>query len=985
MHQNTSTSTNSTGVPETTDKHKTILMAMYNLKGGVGKTTSTLEFAFHLALDGFRVLLIDGDMQANLTSSILDDQTQASDEVTSANPDATAVVAGNSGSTSEDSEEEEDLSNSDIDNDSDDEKGNKKKRKMIIDPCDRLWKQIKKAEKDEGVFQMFHTIVKQFTGDHPHQPKSGPDSVIPKIRPLKSGVEGIDYIAGHMDIDELQEDIGEGFRRKGGYPIPGLVTNLFREFAEQKRYDVVIFDLGCSMTASVKAVLLGVDYIISPFKAESACRNAAESVMKKLRDWHNINNKQNVIKIHNYYGVKGDGRVFQDYVSPQLKCWPKFLGAFPVALKVINGQAKKRDKRLAKAYAKKTRQIFARYQHDIYSDIKGTGFDFVKLEKPDLTRLKKRYIENSESAGLEATDTTKYGYGYGSVSRFYVTNKGTTNRNLKGLVEKAEKIFNEYQKVIQALFANMREKDRAYLAQKSKKLLKGLVQPDVVADSDTDQDISPAATPKSKKRKGAASDVARTDRHTSLVSPERILRSKTKTARDQREAATNQFSIDQYRLSINPDCVAKIAKEDHGYALIHSPIGRGSWLSAIRLAYTVLNGAIDRPTDPLEPDPFSSPDSFIAFVRYQDKKLSGEDINKDDPTNKKEKRLIKNILSPNNSGVESEHFEASLKYLSFHFNLALKVYAYYHNEKVFKPETYAKLIYNPYEAGMEPDATIFLVHWESFDGTLEHYDALIIDPTSENITEINRLNDQTAADQKAQEQTALFEQVIETWSHPYHEGDSGVRAAMAQSKADFMAGPQAGAFKSRVEGYGLKLQGVPGDGNCFFHAVAHQIQTRKLNLPALEGSILDHAALRTLAVQELIALNERGELQDFTNDPNGLITRAATDREWADDFVISTLARALNITIMIVASDKNQPYSIHDGTADTIYLAYHAGLHFDSLTGNPSAELLNRVHPPAARRASSTAMMTTTVDMATKSPHRKHRRNSQDTVSDNDD
>lgn len=46
------------------------IIAVINRKGGVGKTTTTLNFGYNLARKGYRILLVDCDSQRNLTKAL---------------------------------------------------------------------------------------------------------------------------------------------------------------------------------------------------------------------------------------------------------------------------------------------------------------------------------------------------------------------------------------------------------------------------------------------------------------------------------------------------------------------------------------------------------------------------------------------------------------------------------------------------------------------------------------------------------------------------------------------------------------------------------------------------------------------------------------------------------------------------------------------------------------------------------------------------
>jgi len=60
--------------PRLPSQRRGVRLSVFNHKGGVGKTTLTMNLAATLAGDGHRVLLVDSDPQCNLTSYLIDEE-----------------------------------------------------------------------------------------------------------------------------------------------------------------------------------------------------------------------------------------------------------------------------------------------------------------------------------------------------------------------------------------------------------------------------------------------------------------------------------------------------------------------------------------------------------------------------------------------------------------------------------------------------------------------------------------------------------------------------------------------------------------------------------------------------------------------------------------------------------------------------------------------------------------------------------------------
>ena len=260
-----------------------------------------------------------------------------------------------------------------------------------------------------GNLHAFHHILHTFTDEDTSFKKKK----LGKIKPLKLGdlrtdvklgerSLPLDLIAGHLRTADYDVRLFEGLTDINRCRVPGLVTNVIRAFADRKHYDIVLFDCGPYLSPVTVAVLLGVDYIVSPFKPERDCITAARIMPQRLRRWHTEASKGGASRSDTDYEVlkcikRSHAQPHNKREVPvKLRGFPRFLGAFASVVK---------------GYGLKPSRAHARFIDNVYSAYAGP---LVELHEqycqpscaeryPEVVR---RAAENGDSHWLSPSDFT---------------------------------------------------------------------------------------------------------------------------------------------------------------------------------------------------------------------------------------------------------------------------------------------------------------------------------------------------------------------------------------------------------------------------------------------------------------------------------------------------------------------------------------------------------------------------------------------------
>ena len=224
-----SQTTSSTAVASTSSS-KPELAALYNHKGGVGKTTAVLNFGYLSSSRlNLRVLMVDMDPQANLTGLI---EAENFESLTGSSP--------------------------------------------FYEQCAT---RSRDARKHITVADIFSPLMGETINATALTMARASDVEITQVHDYPN----LFYIPGHLKIGDIEETLGMGI---GGVPMQAAfllyVTDLLRKIAELNHIQLVIFDLNPSSSASNKAILGGVDSIIIPFTPDIFSLQAMEALSTLL-------------------------------------------------------------------------------------------------------------------------------------------------------------------------------------------------------------------------------------------------------------------------------------------------------------------------------------------------------------------------------------------------------------------------------------------------------------------------------------------------------------------------------------------------------------------------------------------------------------------------------------------------------------------------------------------------------------------------------
>ncbi|MBT2452734.1 ParA family protein [Streptomyces sp. ISL-43] len=221
-----------------------ISIALFNNKGGVGKTTLAYHLAHMLQRQGSRVLAVDLDPQSNLTAAILDE-----DELEQLWGKDSELFAQN---------------------------GYPEQRKLFT-----------RTESQRTIADAVRPIL-EGTGD------------IQPVSPV-TVTEGLWLLPGNLELSKFEDKLSAAWLQGyGGDQAAIRTTTAFHRIIEQAAAevdaDLVLIDVGPNLGAINRAALLAADTVLTPMAADLFSLKGLLNLGPTLRDWRR--QWQNLVQPH---------------------------------------------------------------------------------------------------------------------------------------------------------------------------------------------------------------------------------------------------------------------------------------------------------------------------------------------------------------------------------------------------------------------------------------------------------------------------------------------------------------------------------------------------------------------------------------------------------------------------------------------------------------------------------------------------------------
>ncbi len=312
-----------TGMASSTRRTEPIVIAMYNYKGGVGKTTIAINLVATLATRGKRTLLVDCDPQSNATSFCLG-SAQIDDEDGEAMDDDDIPE--------EDSEEDEDSLREG--NEEQDNSTNQSAVKLTSDSLALIVQNHDYEAVDLEALRSRHepTIYHHLR-----------EAMLDKIAPdthlaVKYVNENLWILPGDPRLIQLESEFMDALNLRGEFFIYRLAgfRRMIDHIAKNPELEIeyVVVDLGPSAGAMNQVIILNCDYILPPLRADYFSLCSMDGLLNTLVPYWLEFLKKYKREMKGRLQNENDRQRYAKFGSPP-KILPFLMNAYPMKNKVI--------------------------------------------------------------------------------------------------------------------------------------------------------------------------------------------------------------------------------------------------------------------------------------------------------------------------------------------------------------------------------------------------------------------------------------------------------------------------------------------------------------------------------------------------------------------------------------------------------------------------------------------------------------------------